>query len=212
MALTQEFVDQAGSALAEHCPKASASPESIGRIKAKILGYDETIGQPSVNHVLAWGRDEERKLQEAIDADNSAYEASRERIAARKKAIADDLAPSSVAREEMIRERAHQTANQPTPVPFRPRKNFTDEEIDAMDSETYRREIFGDDRNFGRQPQGESRSIDFKTERPGKRKGKKLPAEETASREYRNSVIEANKEERKKLQKALKAAARKTGR
>ena len=144
MTLTKEFVDETGVALLEHCPTASASPEAVERIKAKILGYDTTIGPPSLNVVLAWGRIEERNIQAAIDAENSAYDNARAKITDRKKEIADYVAPASAAREEIIRERMQQTTNQPAaPIPFKPRKKFTDEELEEMDSETYKREIFG---------------------------------------------------------------------
>lgn len=214
MSISAEFVETAGQALAEHCPKASNSPEAVERIKAKILGYDSKIGQPSVDTVLSWGREEERKLQAAIDADNAAYEAERSQIAARRKEREEYLSGSSVARGEVFQERGQRIAEQPKRLPFKPRKNWSPEEIDAMDSTTYAREIMGIDPPSERQAQGDSVTTFLKPERPGTRKGRttKLPAEEIASREYREKVIQADKDERKALQKALRTATKKEGR
>jgi hypothetical protein len=215
MAISQQYVDEIGAALQQNCPTASLDEAAMKDVMHKIVLYDKEIGiAPSVGIVLRWAQPHEEKLRAPIDAENAAYQAEQDRIAARKKAREYDLAPSSVNLEEIRLERKQASASQPARLPFRPRKQFTDEEIGRMDSATYAREVLGQEPPSDRLQQGSTTTTYLKPERPGTRRVRtiKFSPEELAARDSREQVIAADKDERKRLQAALRAAAKKEGR
>src|SRR4029077_10800083 len=166
MPITAEFVDEVGKALMEQCPMASEDEPSMQDVRNKIVSYNEKLGfAPSVETVLRWTQPHEQRLRAPIDAENAAYQAEQDRIAARKKAREYDLAPSSVNLEEIRQERKQVSASQPARLPFRPRKQFTDEEIERMDSATYAREVLGQEPPSDRLEQGSTTTTYLKPER-----------------------------------------------
>jgi hypothetical protein len=141
MPITAEFVSVAGEALADHCPLVSQDPDSIERVKAKIVTYEKEVGiTPDVDSVVRWATPFESELRQQAD-ERAAEDA---RIEARRARIDRDMnRPSS---EDRLDAEAEFRANRPQPVvrEFKPRREYSQKEQDAMDSETYRREILGD--------------------------------------------------------------------
>jgi hypothetical protein len=214
MPVTKEYIDTVNAVLEPACPLCCKDQTAISDLVHKIETYDKNLGQPpSPEMVCKWAAVHEQRLQSVIDDENAQYEAEQARIDARKKPREYDLAPSSVNLEE-IRQERKQVSNQPARLPFRPRKQFTDEEIEAMDSKTFAREVLGQEPPSDRLQQGNSTTTYLKPERAGARRVRtiKLSAEELAARDSREQVIAADKEERKRLQAVLRAAAKKEGR
>jgi hypothetical protein len=139
MALTQEFVDQAGSALAEHCPLVSQDADAIAEVKRKILSYDQTLGQaPSVEMVCRWARAQEQQLQAAVDAENSEHEAEQSRKNARKRQFRDWNSPSAHDKAALVQEFQQKRSTQERPI-LKPSTAYTPEQIERMSSEDYKR-------------------------------------------------------------------------
>jgi hypothetical protein len=215
MPVTKEYIDAINEVLEPACPLVCKDQPSLLDLAKKIQTYDEQIGRvPTPEMVCKWAAVYEERLRAPIDEENAAYQAEQARIAARKKAREYDLAPSSVNLEEIRQERKQVSASQPARLPFRPRKQFTDEEIERMDSATYAREVLGQEPPSDRLEQGTTTTTYLKPERAGTRRVRtiKFSPEELAARDSREQAIAADKDERKRLQTALRAAAKKEGR
>jgi hypothetical protein len=140
MPVTEAFVAEAGEALSKHCPLVSQDAYASAQVRTKILDYVEKLGfEPSVELVVRFALPIEQELQEQKAKDD----AEARRQAGRDARIHRDMnLPSDVDRAEAVAElRALQS--KPSAREFTPRKNFTDAEIESMDSATYRREILG---------------------------------------------------------------------
>jgi hypothetical protein len=213
--VSKEYIDAVNEVLEPACPLCCKDETALSDLAQKIQIYDEKLGQPpSPEIVCNWAAAHEKRLRAPIDEENAAYQAEQDRIAARKKAREYDLSPSSVNLEEIRQERKQVSASQPARLPFRPRKQFTDEEIEAMDSKTFAREVLGQEPPSDRQEQGTTQTTFLKPERAGTRRVRtiKFSAEELAARDSREQVIAADKDERKRLQSALRVAAKTEGR
>ena len=139
MPISAEFVAVAGDALAEHCPLASQDPETIEKIKSKILKYDEELQiAPPTDLVLSWAAPLEKELQE--QADDQAAEVAQ--IEARKREREDYLSGADADKaqaERDLKERSRpleQTA-------FIPACQYTQAEMDEMSSDEYAIKVLG---------------------------------------------------------------------
>jgi hypothetical protein len=216
MPVTKQYIDSVNQVLEPTCPLCCKDEAAIADLAKKIQTYDEKLGQPpSPEIVCNWAAAHEKRLRAPIDAENAAYQAEQDRIAARKKAREYDLAPSSINREEVLQEHRQQVAaSQHARLPFRPRKQFSEAEMDAMDSVTYAREVLGQERQAEAAQADASGTYLKPPERPGTRRVRRLkfPQEQLEAAASRQREIDADKDERKRLQAALRAAAKKEGR
>jgi hypothetical protein len=140
MPITAEFVSAAGEALAESCPLVSQDPNSIERVKAKIVSYESEVGiAPAIDAVVRWATPFELELQEQAAAQADEHE----KAEARRARIDRDMNRSSD--EDRAEAEAEFRASRPRPVTpeFKPIRDYSEKEIEQMDSETYRREILG---------------------------------------------------------------------
>jgi len=139
--IDQKFVDEVGAALADNCPRASASPDAVARIKAKILSYDAKIGQsPSVAVVLGWGREEERNAQAAVDAEEAEARKEQDIKDARKQRFRDWNSPSGDDKAALVQELRERQRAQERPV-LKPSTAYTDAEISAMSADEYKTKV-----------------------------------------------------------------------
>jgi hypothetical protein len=138
--LDSTFVDVTGQALADNCPLVSNDPSAIEQVKAKILEYYAQVGtEPSADAVVRWATPFELELQEQAAAEAAEHERAEARLA---RIDRDMNRPSAEDRAEA---EAEFRASRPQPVAreFKPTRDYSEKEIEQMDSETYRREILG---------------------------------------------------------------------
>ena len=203
MPISGQFVEEAGELLLKECPLVSADSDASQQVRKKILEYDEKLGfAPSPELVLRFAMPYEELLKTQKAAEEAEIRKEKERQA---RIDRDFHRPSSEDKLEAI---ADLKARLPQPVAqeqFKPRKEFTDEEIEAMDSETYAHEIMGvpfSDKNRSVGPPPEARKdrtirrISYEARR----------AQEQADRATRQKQISLDEQQKSKLRKDLKAA------
>lgn len=138
--INQQFVDEAGTALLEHCPLVSQDADAIAEIKRKILSYDQTLGRPPrVEMVCGWARAQEQQLQAAVDAENSEHEAENSRKNARKQEFRDWNSPSANDKATLVQEFQRNRSTQKERPILKQSTAYTPEQIEKMSSEDYKR-------------------------------------------------------------------------
>jgi hypothetical protein len=203
MIITEQFVNEAGEALLKHCPLVSADSAASQRVREKILSYVEKLELlPSVELVVRFANPLEEQLKQEQEADQAAAQKEADRQA---RIDRDFHRPSSEDRKEALEEFK---ASQPQPIarePFKPRKEFSEAEIDSMTSDEYAREILGvpdSDKNRSVGP-----PIEKKKAQTIKRQaydGRR--AQEEADIAVRRKQERLDAEQKKKLRKELKDA------
>lgn len=140
------FVEITGEALSRHCPLASADPEAIENIKRRILKYDAELAKaPNPELVLTWAAPLEQALREKKELAEAEVRQAQERRLSARRERSDYLAGSAYDRARVVEEfRARQTSTEPQ-MPFTPAREYTQEEIDAMSGDEYKRLILGVD-------------------------------------------------------------------
>ena len=201
--ITQQYVDEVGAELLQSCPLVSESPEASQVVREKIRGYIDKLGiLPAASLVV---NSFAMPLENQLKAEQEAENETARREAARQARIDRDMhRPSSYDRAEA---EAEFKARQPQPQvrEFAPRKNWTEKEIDAMDSETYAREIMGvpdSDKNRSVGPPIEKKKVQtIKRQAYDSRR-----AAEESDRLARNKQIRLDADQKKQLRADLKAA------
>lgn len=139
MPISAEFVAATGEALSEHCPLASQNPETIEKIKSKILKYDEELQTaPPTDLVLSWAAPLEKELHEQADAEAAQAEKAEARKREREAYLSGADADKRQA-ERDLKERSRpleQTA-------FIPACQYTQAEMDKMSSDEYAIKVLG---------------------------------------------------------------------
>lgn len=186
-----------------HPETAPRGEEDIDHVVNEILRQDRDLSD-SVNYTLAWravrGRREEAARREAE---------AEAREQTRRQEIEDYKRPSNRA-ETMSELRAGHTSA--SPAPFVPAREYSQEEIDHMSADNYRRLVLGHVSIADRQGRGTGRSVqeernslilaDKIMNRAGVRKTRsiKVSQEEVAAREQRAGAIAADQAERRRLE------------
>lgn len=205
MPISEQFVQEAGEALLNRAPLVSADMDASQQVRAKILSFVEKMGyEPSAKLVCRFAE----PLEAQLHAQREAEEAEARREAERQARIDRDFhRPSSEDKQEAIEEFR---SRQPQPVarePFQPKIAYSEEEIERMDSETYRREILGDSSRVEDKNPSYGRPIEPKKAQTIVRRAyDSRRAQEERDRTVRQKQISLDEQQKSKLRKDLKAA------
>jgi hypothetical protein len=203
MQITAEWIDQK---LTEHFPRVAEDLPSLTKLADKVQWYANEVGKPpTIQMAVGWASGLESELRAKAETEAAEHQREQERIDTRERQRADYLSGSDADKAQAIAELKDRSRPEERAA-FVPARSYSEAELDAMDSETYRKEVLGIT-NRVEDRQGTSSLTYLKPERLERRvRTIKLSPQEEQSRQYRERVIAADKEARRRVMLDLRNA------